>query len=770
MKLLAILLHIASLSICTCQQSVSRGQVGSIISSKSPGLFGDVIDGIFGIGNQAARGYVASGASSQQCQNLSSTFNGWGTPIGVLSTPANFFDVRINAWDQSNFPTVLALQVLSISNTGPVLATGYASLSGLKLNVDTMVRVYVDSVVAPVGQVYVRYWADGHIGQCELDSPMLYPPSTFAATVYSTGTGFTSMPSWSNTTGQQCLYVRYGLGSVSTSFDNGSLQTTSFQYVNSTETAYGAPTGSIGQSFNRVQFDILCGTTSAAPLPTCFRCNFKLGSSSGVVLASKVIYNIGLIPGQQRRITFDLPNSVSGPNLWVELIANGRFACRTLAINTFPEGAFSQAQYQTYGSIDYPNWSNDGAQFTPYFRASYVDWANVESNGPDDFAANLEVAASNLYAPTSLVTRNLYGCSGLEMFVSTDAMLGYPNAHETMHDQPYTVTFSCTKGVLYSDRWTYTPNSGDSTCPLTFTVSFGGVQELVTRPNLNFTTMTSGSYNRKVLVIGDSTDSNPGNSWLAEFVRLSAIGSGGLFTLVGANLGTNDPSPALTSGIDSVGTLRNINCEAWPGQTASFFFTGLPTVGSYNRGHGPFYIAGAFNFAGYLSNNSISMSSGDWVLIDLLTNDVINSSSDASAWASVASYLFAMSGMITNIQSAVPGIRIGIMLPPAWAGQDGFAYTYGNYSISAARARRNRDLGIEAALSLWDTASANSNNIWVIPTHLGADPVNDYPQTTIAQGQYNPTIRQVQANSVHLAPWGYYRKAATVYAFLKNQG
>ena len=725
-----------------------------------------------GVGALPLRSYGFSGPSSQGISNSSSTFTGWSTTIGVPTIAFSGVDIPICPWDPGAVPSVVEVMVRDTTNTGTVLATGYASLAGLKMNQINMARINLNATVNTSNVVVIQWWTDGRTGEQLLDNIGLYPSASYPNTQYCTNTNgnITTAPSWTNDGSQSCKYVRYWAGPSISQFDGGTIANN--YTATTTITGYGGPIGTITTAFNRAEFDIKTGTTAGAPLPTRFRCRFRIGSQTGTILADKVIQNLAFLPGQSRRIKFDLPVQVSGSNLWCEVISDGRFFLRMLANSTFPiASGYSQAQYQTGASIDSSTWSADSTQHSPYFRASMIDWSNFQVNGPDDFQLAVQQTAASMNTPISLMTRNLYGVTGREMFVSLDGTLGYPQSHESLGLQPYTFTYSSTKGTLFDDRWIYTPVDVDAgTASLTLNQFYGGVKQNVMLPTLNFCALANGSGAHKVLTIGDSTSGSSGAAWLAELTRLSATGTGATFTLVGANLGTNCTSPAVTTGLDSTNTSQSIYCEAWPGQSLNFYVTGSPTNGSYNSGHGPFFISGAFSVSSYLTNNSISMATNDWALIDMGTNDVFNSSSDQVAWTNIATYLSNLNSFITGLQSAVSGVRIGLMLPPPWAGQTGFGQTYGNYSISSVRARRNRDLLIAAVLSLYDNSIQNTNKIWVIPTHLAADPVNDFPTTQIVQGQYNNTLRTIQNNSVHMANWGYWRKASTVYAFLKNQG
>ena len=774
------------------------------------GTFSDIIDGI---GELSYRGYEPSAQPAATTANNSSTFCGWRTPIGVPVGPFNFCDVGLNIWDVNAIPTVIQIQVLDTTNTGTVLASGTASLAGIRMNSDTIVRINLNTTVNTTNQVVVRWWTDGHIGILRLASLTFFNTPTYAQSGYCTNTSgnITTTPTWVDEGGQNCDYVRIGLGACISQADSGTA-TNTFAYTNNVETAYGSAFGT-QSPFNRVEFDIQTGTTVAKAVPTTFRVRFRQSNAIGTsqtspIVCEKIIkvLNIGL--GQTRRIVFNLPTIVQGQYLWCEVMADGGFALRQLATGTYPTGSgYAQSTYMTTASIDSTSasWANDGTQHNMYARLSLMDWNNYQPNGTDAYGQDVQTQAASLMQPFPLIPRNLYGVTGREMTLFFDPSTGYPAMHETMRDQPYDNFVTCTKGTTYLDRWSYTPVDGDAgTLAFQLDTSFRGIKMQTQKPTLNFCTLANGSaVTRKILTIGDSLNGgSPGSDCIAEMIRLSATGTNVVLSFQGINSGALAGGSAVTTGIDSTGATQNIKAEAWPGKTADFFYTNVAS---------PFAFSGSFDFSKYLTppawnsgttyapgalvtsvaltyiciastTNQVpasnpgqwtavtipTLSSNDWVEFDLGTNDIFNAPTDAACFTSIQTYLTDIDAMITNIKANVSGIRIAISLPYAWAGQDGFAYTYGNNAQTAFRARRNRDMLVREALAHYDTSTQNTAKIYVTDAHCALDPVNGFGQSTVTQGQYNPTTKVTQNNSVHLQQYEVWRRAARKYAFFKN--
>ncbi len=251
---------------------------------------------------------------------------------------------------------------------------------------------------------------------------------------------------------------------------------------------------------------------------------------------------------------------------------------------------------------------------------------------------------------------------------------------------------------------------------------------------MNFVTLSSGTHSRQLLGIGDSLTPT---SQQAEEIRLTGLLSGTTFTFVGGNTGTNDSlSAAPSTALDSTGVAQTLKWEGWPGESMSFFVTGSPTNNlSYNSGHGPFFYSGALNLLTYQSTVGVTMASGDWVSINRMgNNDLQGGGPVTSPQGYIATYISSLDTFIAAWQILVPGIRIAVGFPMRIGSQDGVGYDLQSSTYtSAVQWRYNMDLGLQAWLAHYDTPAQRTNNVFVNPTYLCQDMVNDYLYTSISE-------------------------------------
>jgi lysophospholipase L1-like esterase len=195
----------------------------------------------------------------------------------------------------------------------------------------------------------------------------------------------------------------------------------------------------------------------------------------------------------------------------------------------------------------------------------------------------------------------------------------------------------------------------------------------------------------------------------------------------------------------------------------------------------------SFDFAAYLTDNSITLEADDWVLIHLGLNDVCGSSSDAAVYSNIETYIKpAIEGMLggavqcrglvgedspaaTSIRGAVSGIRVGICLtiPPSHS-QDAAGANYGN-SLEKKRVARNLALYREWIIAQYDSALMQSRGIYVVPLHANLDTVHNMGSASVAANSRTTTEITRQTNLVHPATDGYEQMADSLYAFLKCQ-
>ncbi len=329
------------------------------------------------------------------------------------------------------------------------------------------------------------------------------------------------------------------------------------------------------------------------------------------------------------------------------------------------------------------------------------------------------------------------------------------------------VDVSCSKGVLFEDYWRYTPTAGDAgSTPLTIQVFTPDREILITSTTSTLITRPlsypAAPAIRKLLVIGNSTVSN--GIMLSEMVRLLDGDTQFSLELVGSNNG---------AALDSTGASRSVASEAISGWSIELFNTsentpwtqlnGTPRIGS------PFLVGGVFNFSGYLSNYSFSLSENDWVFINMGINEVFNEATDAQMEIKTALLVDILNEWIDSIKSAVPGIRIGIALIIApSSSQDSFGSTYGNIAQNQRRYRRNRDLWVKKTLETWDAIT--QPNVFIIPLNAVVDTVNNVKTISVPFNARNSSTYNQQNDSVHPDAKGYYQLSDTMVSYLKGSG
>lgn len=349
-------------------------------------------------------------------------------------------------------------------------------------------------------------------------------------------------------------------------------------------------------------------------------------------------------------------------------------------------------------------------------------------------------------APVSSLPSQIYALSGRELGIYWENFLR-PGLLP-IDELDFTVT--CMKGEQDQYRWFYTPVDADAgTYTWSLAVYSAGLLLATFSTTLNVIASGAASgVTRKLVTIGDST-TDPGFAtqvWLAELARLQS-GDVMHVTQVGTRSATDQ---------DSLGGNQTVHSDALSGKTISYF---------YSNASSPFVFSGSFNFAQYLSTNSFSMSSGDWVMIHLGINDVFGATSDSACQSDISTMLSQLASMITSIKSAVSGVRIGLLMtiPPVHS-QDGFGYEYGSAS-ALWRYRRNRHLWAEALRANYSDVTVS--NVYALPLHLNLDCRNNYPTTTVAVNARNPATYTKQAQSVHPVPLGFWQMADSVWSYLK---
>ena len=296
---------------------------------------------------------------------------------------------------------------------------------------------------------------------------------------------------------------------------------------------------------------------------------------------------------------------------------------------------------------------------------------------------------------------------------------------------------ACTVGTQQNERWTYIPAAAVSTTLSISAINISGEQVLDTATATLTAKLASvgNGISRSLLIIGDSTTAN------------------GEYTGEMLNLFNSDVMDITLLGTKGTGLNKHEGIAGWK---ISDFYTSVTS---------PFVFSGSFNFAQYLSTNSLT--TPYYVCIHLGINDVGNYTSDAATQAAMTTMVSQLEAMITNIM-ATGVARIGMMvtIPPS-ATQDAFGNNYGS-GLNRNRMRRNILLW---ARKMIDTFGGRTGSgIYLIPINCNLDTVNNMSFGASAPVNSRSTINVIrQNNGVHPATPGYYQMADTMFAFLKCQ-
>lgn len=179
----------------------------------------------------------------------------------------------------------------------------------------------------------------------------------------------------------------------------------------------------------------------------------------------------------------------------------------------------------------------------------------------------------------------------------------------------------------------------------------------------------------------------------------------------------------------------------------------------------PFWIGGQLNFAQYLSNAGYT--APDWVAVALGINDVFGQTDDVAASAAADTAFTKLDLLIASIKAASASTRIALLIPtPPAASQDAFG---ANYGTGQTRWRDKRNILIWARQMILKYAGQEASRIYLVPSNLALDTVNNYPRAAAEPVNSRNTAVQVarQNNGVHPDTPGYRQIADALWAFLK---
>ena len=346
------------------------------------------------------------------------------------------------------------------------------------------------------------------------------------------------------------------------------------------------------------------------------------------------------------------------------------------------------------------------------FAASTADTAYVISNAKKELewlTVGEETKKDILaYVPNLLVADHYYAVVGKELNLYFNQIYECWN-WEAMNIIP-SIQYTGAGARVEDDRISIIPTAaGDFTLQIWTRMIVGGEQKIFKKTNITVTVVANAipSTQKKVMFLGDSR---------TDYARLSK------------------PAKAyLGEAIELVGTLETdgYKHEGRSGWTAQAYCTEQTHGGILN----PFYnpSSNTFDFAYYLQETQVPVP------------NYVNILLGANGGYSDANVTY-MDIMVKSIHDYDPTIVVTIM--QEYALPTGCGYNTG------ALARRGLSL-LHYNLIASKFGGRESEKIYVVEAGSAIDNFYDFPITTAAASQYNPTEKTVIRDSIHLLSYGY---------------
>lgn len=451
--------------------------------------------------------------------------------------------------------------------------------------------------------------------------------------------------------------------------------------------------GPIGNTANITSVTTELFAYDATYVPTSARLLVE-HAGTGAILAD-VTVPVSMTYNQSTLVTFTLPAAINadGAQLLARVQTNQRANQRLIDAGTFPKPTYRSAAFSvTRQTTPLPSYTE--------YSGQYNFWFSLTTSAREiALAPQMQSRIAEQVKPAAAVAlpATLYGVVGTPINLHPASMI--------RSDVTYQPSITGTVGRQQAERWTLTPAAGDvGDKSLGVTVRQGGTVLTAKSVTLKLRAAPASTITRNVLAIGDSTTET--GTWLS--LMEGPFSAAGTYKIVTQGTRT---APAATGGVAAKSEGRN----GWK-------------LSQYVASGSPFWANGQVDFAAYLTANpTVTLGSGDWVLIHLGINDLVGVS-DTAAPAVIAGMLTQMDTLVASIRAARAGIRVGIILtiPPA-PDPNGFQALYGPGG-DLPRYQRVRALWAEAQIEQYDGRQAS--NIYLLPVAAAINTATSFTTTT----------------------------------------
>jgi lysophospholipase L1-like esterase len=354
-----------------------------------------------------------------------------------------------------------------------------------------------------------------------------------------------------------------------------------------------------------------------------------------------------------------------------------------------------------------------------------------------------------------ILPRTIYAVAGVETNIYFDDVILTPNVKDYVFD------ILCAKGLLFEDRWAYTPAAGETgDFPLTLEVR-DKTNAVVAHGHSTIRVKAATNAAGKpvtLLAVGDSlTQASLYTQYLLE---LAGGTNGPALRLIGSRGPDNGPAH---------GPNRH---EGYSGWTAEAFVTrnGPLSRSGYFKGEetgSPFvYIEDGrqkLDFDKYCAEFN-DHHAPDFVTFALGTNDIFRGT-DETIDPLIDKILGYFDQLVDMVHTFNPSTKIGILLviPPS-SSQDGFRHYVETQRQTRWQYRRNQHRLVERMIQHYD--GRENENIYLVPTYLAIDDAHDFVLRPSEWGAENPEQVNRVIDGIHPSPVGYRHMGATIYAWM----
>lgn len=598
-----------------------------------------------------------------------------------------------------------------------------------------------------------------------------------------------------------------------------------FTYIHTTSTfsGWGWAIG-VMKNFNQVSFKI-----KAREDITLIKTVIKTTNKSGTIVASKDVV-VNILNGNESVVTVlfdDIISNTSNDQLYFMFAANGsisEWATSYAADKPYPVPPYGGQSYTVNGSTNFSIFSDNAANQFLYTRIERVDNTGVAPN--TIFSEKVAAASTTIQQNKSDITftkpfAEIILPSRIFAIEGKETNIYFANiVSSNLRTSQLDFDITCTKGIQYEKFWRTTPVAADAgSYSFKVDVYFNKVIIATYTSTLYIVAIGAASgVSRSVIGVGDSTLSggqplstliseNSSDVMTVTFKGTQGTGSNKhegrsgwkiqYFATVGVTFykyvvsGITTP-PAIgavySDGTNSF-TVREVNITSGSGYISADKLSGAgtsPASGTLTNVSGigdatitysswsttagnPFWnnSTSQLDFSNYLTTNSITMASSDWVFIHLGINDVFGYTDDATLATQISTMVTQLRALITNMRSAVAGLRTAlcITIMPTIS-QDGFGANY-TTGQTLMRYLQNIKTWQKRMITEFDNDTERTAGNYLIAWNAVIDRENNMQKSSVDANARNTTQITTYTNGVHPAQSGYDQMGDELWAFLK---